>query len=361
MKNLSLLLFIVFFSCSKSIEEKCFITDKDQVFEAYKEKEPYTVKQILNEKPDYLEIVNLKKYRSFKKDSTESDIRNMSDEMAEKNWKSHQEEFKIFKDKFSDQFDFSNKQQTGNLLYALGRNNLGYWLLRIENNKPFAYFLGLSFSHYYINKFQENPILKDGFLQLEGSLVKIIKVPGLPGYDDYSAIEDGKLFKISLKDLMKDSDNDGYNDIFENSVGLNVHNKDTDGDGINDFEDMNPMFKSEKNKFSQLYEMLLPKYADVVNFKNIHYSFTVYESDCDYFHQINPEMRVLFIPENEKDQTQYVKVTDITSGSISKIKKDKTDSNKFYISESWSSGSSDYSAEYKNGKWILNIIGSINI
>jgi hypothetical protein len=39
---------------------------------------------------------------------------------------------------------------------------------------------------------------------------------------------------------MKDSDGDGYNDIFEKCFGLNPDNKDTDGDGINDFEDLNP-------------------------------------------------------------------------------------------------------------------------
>jgi hypothetical protein len=50
-----------------------------------------------------------------------------------------------------------------------------------------------------MNRIQQIPIIKDGFLQFEGSLVKIIKVAGLPGYDDYSAIEDGKLFKINLK------------------------------------------------------------------------------------------------------------------------------------------------------------------
>lgn len=98
---------------------------------------------------------------------------------------------------------------------------------------------------------------------MEGSLVKFVEAGGLPVYHDYSAIEDGKLFKISLKDLFKDSDKDGYNDIFEKSFGLNKNNKDTDGDGADDFNDLNPMFKSEKNKFVQLYEMLLPQYSEL--------------------------------------------------------------------------------------------------
>lgn len=89
-------------------------------------------------------------------------------------------------------------------------------------------------------------MIENGFLQLQGSLVKIVKVPGLPGYDDYSVISDGKLFTIKLEDLTRDSDHDGYNDIFEQSFGLNPDSKDTDGDGINDFEDLSPMFTSGK-------------------------------------------------------------------------------------------------------------------
>lgn len=163
-------------------------------------------------------------------------------------------------------------------------------------------FLGLSFSHYYFNRVQKHPIIKGDYLQIEGSLVKIVKVTGLPGYDDYSAIEDGKLFKIKLKDLMQDSDQDGYNDIFEKSFGLNPNNKDTDGDGIDDFNDMNPMYKSEKNKFSQLYEQIIQTNSGILNSTKQNYSFSIYNNDCDYFHQINPNFRVLFIPENKKEE-----------------------------------------------------------
>ncbi|WP_346985598.1 hypothetical protein [Chryseobacterium sp. POE27] len=159
------------------------------------------------------------------------------------------------------------QQDYDNAKYALGKNDLGYWLLKIADHKPSAYFLGLSFSHYYFNEIQNQPLIKYGFLQIEGSLVQIIKVPGLPGYDDYSAIADGKMFKVNLKELMKDMDQDGYNDIFEKCFGLNPDDKDSDGDGINDFVDVNPMYKSEKNKFTELYEMLLPTYAGAPDFK----------------------------------------------------------------------------------------------
>ncbi|WP_230034971.1 hypothetical protein [Chryseobacterium sp. Bi04] len=350
---------ILLFSCSKTVEDRCFISLTDQIFEGYKEQKSYTVKQILDEKPDYLEIVNLTKYRDFKKDSTELHAYTNSDE-EEKKWKAQEEEFKIFHEKFSMQFWYCSQQKIGNILYGLARNNLGYWLLKIENDKPSAYFMGLSFSHYYFNVVQKQPIIDGDYLQVEGSLVKIIKVPGLPGYDDYSAMEDGKLFKIKLKYLLQDSDKDGYNDIFEKSFGLNPNNADTDRDGINDFADTNPLFKSEKNKFTQLYELMLPNYGDV-KLEQMYYSFAVYKNDCDYFHQINPNQRVLFVPENRRKQTAYTRITDVFQGSISKIKKDVKNPNKFYIYVSGSSFTNDYAAEYQKGKWVIRNIGGISI
>ncbi|SEM89514.1 hypothetical protein SAMN05421856_10845 [Chryseobacterium taichungense] len=361
MKFIYSLVLVLLFSCSETAEDRCFSGLKDKLT-YYQEKKPFTAGQILENKPDYLEIINLEKYRSFKQDSLESRQRYDSDEILEKRWKTHQEEYKIFKEKFSDQFSCSHKQQVGNSLYALGTNDLGFWLLKIENNKPSAYFLGLCFSHYYVNGIQQKPIINGNFLELEGSFVKIIKVPGLPGYDDYSAISDGKLFKINLKDLTKDSDHDGYNDIFEKSFGLNPENKDTDGDGITDFDDLNPMFRSSKNKFTELYELLMPQYAKgESDLKKQHYTFIIFENDCDYFHQVSPDYRILFISESDNKKTYYVKMTDVTRESISKMKKDKKDPDKFYISKSGSSYERDYAAEYKNGKWELEIIGGIDI
>ncbi|MCA6066560.1 hypothetical protein JI747_005170 [Chryseobacterium sp. RG1] len=355
MRILYFIAFALVVSCSKNnIEEHCFITKEEKP--VYVEKKPYTVKEILEKKPEYLQIIDLKEYRSFKKDSLE-----FRDGFSEEKVKANKEKYKLFNEKFPDYFSYSGYYRDGTILYALGSSELGFWLLKIENDKPSAYFLGLSFSHYYINDIQEKPIIKDGYLQFEGSLVKIIKVPGLPGYDDYSAIEDGKLFKIKLDDLMKDSDQDGYNDIFEEAFALNPDNKDTDGDGINDFEDMNPLFKSEKNKFSELYTLLLPSYAEDIDFKKSHYTFEVFKSDCDYFHQISPEMRVLFISKDDKKRTYYTRITDVTRNGVSNMKRDPNNANRFYISKSGSSYQNDYAAEYKEGKWVLEMIGGIVI
>ncbi|AQX13374.1 hypothetical protein KRE40_07065 [Elizabethkingia meningoseptica] len=351
MKKIYLFIIPLIISCSKSIEDRCFMSDKENSFEAYVEEKPYTIQQILNEKPDYLEIENLKNYRSFKTDSIGNTIHNISKEEEERKWKAYKNDYQLFNEAFSEQFWYLKRQQIGETLYALARNGLGYWLLKTENNKPSAYFLGLSFSHYYFNEVQEEPIIKGDYLQIEGSLVKIVKVPGLPGYDDYSAMEDGKLFKIKLKDLMLDSDQDGYNDIFEKSFGLNPYNKDTDGDGINDFDDMNPMYKSEKNKYTQLYEQLLQANSGLENPEKLHYTFRAYQNDCDYFHQVNPYIRVLFIPEEKKKQTSYNRVTNIVRESISKMKKDEKNPDILYFGISGNSSMQHGSAEYKNGEW----------
>ena len=352
-------------SCSKSLEERCFTSSDDISTKNFKNDEDlindnyydyaqkYDVKKIIAEKPDYLQIIYLKKFRSFKKDSLS--LLSKSEEMAKRN-EDDDSEFKTFNDKFSEQFSFSNQQKIGNVRYAFGRNQLGFWLCKIENDQPSAYFLGLSFSHYYINEVQEKPMVNHGFLELEGSFVTIVKVPDLPVYDDYSAIEDGKLFKIALSDLMKDSDNDGYNDIFENCFGLNPDNKDTDGDGIDDFKDLNPMFKSEKNKFTQLYEMLLPDYGSE-DLSNKNYCFEIFSSDCDYFHQINPKYHILFSPEDLHSKTNYLKLTGVSSHGIGKIKRNKNNPDVFYIQSWGNSGMTHYSAEYRNGRWILEVGG----
>lgn len=359
MKNYFLFfaILLLLFSCKNSIEENCFRKENEKVYANYVEKKPFSVKEILKNKPTYLQIVDLKEFRSFVKDSTEAhSFREPTEKDQLTQYQKYKEKYAKFDSLFAGQFQYSAKQSVGNVDYAFARNRLGFWLTKIENNVPKAYFLGLSFSHYYINRVQTLPIVKDGELQLQGSLVKIVKVGGLPGYDDYSAMEDGKLFRIKLSDLEKDSDNDGYNDIFEESFGLNPNSKDTDSDGIDDFNDLNPLFKSEKNKFTQLFEELMPESAvteEWHDIKKMHYFFTVYNNDCEYFQRINPEYRTLIVSKKERKLPYYLQVTDVVSHGFSKLKKDSKNENIYYLSEWGSSFTNDFSAEFKNGKWII--------
>lgn len=363
MKYILILFLFVTFSCEKTKfsqnvnDENCF-TKKDDI-NNYIEKVSLTVKQILYLKPKYLTISALKDFRSFKKDSIEKNSYDFHNEKAEhKKYQDYLDKYSLFTKNFDDQFNYYSKQKIGNIDYALAGNGLGFWLLKSENNKNSAYFLGLSFSNYYINKIQTLPLIENNTLQFDGSFVKIIKVAGLPGYDDYSAIKDGNLFKINLKDVIRDSDNDGYNDIFENCFGLNPKNADSDHDGISDFNDLNPLYKSEKSKFTDLYQQILDEKLNYMkeHTKKLHYTFECFETDCDYFRNVNPISRTLFIPSDESKQTDYLKITDVTHQGISKIKIDKKNPNNFFISEFSSSSGNEYSAEFTNGKWVLNII-----
>ena len=49
-------------------------------------------------------------------------------------------------------------------------------------------------------------------------------------------------WKLSIKEIEKDSDGDGWTDIEEERLGLDPKNKDSDGDGIPDGQDVCPNF-----------------------------------------------------------------------------------------------------------------------
>lgn len=338
MKYLVFLLFV--FSCSKNEEQTNCFNDRSETLNP-EEKIPQTVKGILAHKPEYLQIVELKNFRTFKEDSIyEHDFRIQASEIQKYN-----KDFGIFDYKFERQFICFAKQEVEDTLYSLAKNDAGYWLLKIQNRIPYAYFLGLSFNQYYINIIQEKPIIQDGFLQMEGSFAEKIK----KHYS--SAIEDGKLFKIKLEDLIKDTDKDGYNDIFERSFGLNPNNKDSDGDGLNDLDDMNPLYKSEKNKFSELYQRALPVPFSERNYKKLYYTINFYNSDCNYFHQVDPYIRTIFVSEDKKKKTDYLFVTDVIKNKIIKITKSDKNPNLFYVYEETKSGTLSYCKEFKDGKW----------
>lgn len=64
---------------------------------------------------------------------------------------------------------------------------------------------------------------------------------------------------LSLKDLTRDSDGDGWSDIEEERLGLDPHNPDTDGDGIPDGQDVCPKFKPEPGESTNEEVQILQK------------------------------------------------------------------------------------------------------
>ena len=92
---------------------------------------------------------------------------------------------------------------------------------------------------------------------------------------------------------------------------------------------MNPMYKSEKNKYTQLYEQLLQVNSGFSNPEKLHYTFGIYMSNCDYFHQVNPHIRVLFIPEEKKNKQIILKLRQQLEKKFLKCK--RTKKSKHYI------------------------------
>lgn len=363
MKYFVIVSILLFSSClkrqkmNKSAENNCFTENENKGY--FLDSSPKTIDQILKIKPDYLQISDSNSANGFKIDSLEKSYNNyISEDEFLKRYESKKLIYQNFDKYFNEQFIYISKIKIKKTSYALAKNGLGFWLLKIENNSKSAYFLGLSFSNYYINKNQTLPLVENNNIQFEGSFVKTQMVGGLPGYDVHSSLRDGVLFKINLKELTMDSDKDGYNDIFENCFALNPKNADSDEDGINDFDDLNPLFKSEKSKFTDLYQQILYEKTRHLagERENWHYSFEFFKTDCDYFRKVNPVTRILFLPDDKTKLTNYLRITKVTTDGISNIKIDDTNPNHFFISESSYSSGNDYSAEFVNGKWILNII-----
>ncbi|KQT17492.1 hypothetical protein ASG31_08780 [Chryseobacterium sp. Leaf404] len=125
----------------------------------------------MDEKPAYLQIENLKKFKSFKQDSLERKKNTQSTVFDDKYMENYEYENAKFIEKFGHQFGSITMQNYKGIDYVFARSHEGYWLLELDNNKPKAYFLGLSFSHFSFNSIKNKNFIVNGFLQLEGSLV----------------------------------------------------------------------------------------------------------------------------------------------------------------------------------------------
>lgn len=260
----------------------------------------------------------------------------------------YKQEYFKFESTFGESFLFFARQKTGDQEYALAKSDLGFWLMKFDGETSAAYFLGMSPNQYYLNYVQNQALFADGFLQFQGSFVK------RTGKWKFSKIADGKLFRIKAEDVFRDTDGDGYNDIFENSFGLNPKSEDSDGDGTNDFEDKNPQFQSEKNKFSVLYEKFIESpWRDIV-YKKPNYDFAVYYSDCEYFHQIDPKIKVLFLSNDPEKNSAYVNVTDFEEKGKVDIRRDQKNKDMYIVNYNVGKNEFTFCYEFKNDKWQEN-------
>lgn len=342
MKGLLVLLFPVYLFS----QENCF--DDGQKHYSAKGKLSYYTEMtefILPNNPKHIKYKENRANLSYEQDETSDEYSPMPQDQK---MPEHNNPFTAFQTYFKNQFRYIRFQQAGKSLYAVAVNQFGHWLLEIKGRKPKAYYIGFS-KNTYINHIQKDRFIKNNTLFLDGSFISIKK--GIR-FDEWTAVKDFLTFEINLDDIKKDSDGDRYNDLFENLVFLNPNSRDTDGDGISDYEDLNPLHASEKNRFTQPFESIVePDSGRNYYTARSHYSFEIYESDCNFFQRIHPkDTRILVLSGTQAHQLENNSRSSPFGTFYGRIKKGP-DEKTFYIPYFKSSSGGRIIAEYKNGKW----------
>ena len=147
------------------------------------------------------------------------------------------------------------------ILYTI--NNNYYLKVSKDNGKTWkTYFTGLKVKdHYYFKSNSRYPLWKDNqHIQIEADIVRLVRLPKFRCSPEpqFEKIKNNALVTLNLKEIMKDSDQDGFNDLEEKFVLFtNPKSKDTDNDGIIDSKDSNPKYKSVNNDFTKLVQAIL--------------------------------------------------------------------------------------------------------
>ncbi len=352
MKSYHFLILLALFSCKKDSETKktekeaenqCFIVREGINFdEKTKKYVPPTNEDILKNLPKHIHQKQLSDFEKFNYDQKKTD-----------ELKAKEKEYfasSAYKTKFSEwikslpEFNYLSINQN----FTLAENKYGLWLIEKIGNDFKPYFLGIS-QDFYLNDFygKDQSFLQNNRFVATGTLVNVQRLSRVPMLPKYEVLKDGLEFSIDLKDIKKDSDNDGFNDLFENFIGLNPNSKDTDGDGISDFEDSNPKFKSETSKFASMYESIADEPSEKFN-----YSFTEILTDCSYFQNINPKKRKVLVYKTEDQNPLKKDVLDhFFPRKYSKMKTYKNYPEVYFMDFSDASGDGTISAEFKDGKW----------
>ncbi|MCZ2085680.1 MAG: hypothetical protein LC112_15535 [Flavobacteriales bacterium] len=353
MKVYILLLPFILLSCNKSSETKidskqnteqqCFILNEGINYDdAVKPTDPPTHEEILRNLPAHIKMTDLTDFQKFNYDLKTTEAL----QATEKNYFDSPEYQKKFAEWIAalPEFNYLSLQEN----YALAKNKYGLWIIEKNNSDFKPYFLGLTQNVYLPNFYgKDQKFLLENHFVMNGTLVDIQRLSRVPMLPKYEVIKDGVQFSINLNDIKKDSDKDGFNDLFEKFVGLNPNAADTDGDGISDFNDANPKYKSGTDKFTAMYETLVdhPKSSSK-------YSFVEILTNCEYFQAINPKnIKVLVYNTTEKAPIKEDVLDHFFPGKYSKMKTYKNYDDVYFTDFSDPSGDGTLSAEFVNGKW----------
>lgn len=353
MKRIYLPLFIfILASCTTDRkEDACFENDKKEKT-AYKEFRLDTPQEVLRANPSHIKFTINKNIKSYNEE-IEDDRKSHSEAEDKKRYKAYDHTYAKLIKNFGEQFYYINIGETNGIVYGIGENMFGYWLLEAKNNTADAYYLGLSqFTH--LSKKQPEHFISGNKLVAYGSFVRIGESWAHPFSPEFESVKDRLMFEIDLKTIKRDSDRDRFNDLFEKQVLLNPNSADTDQDGIPDFTDNNPLYRSERSKFTDLYTLIIDRKYEQSGFSKGNYFFAGYFSDCDYFHRINPtEVKVLIYPDKYRPSLKSDYNLGMFPEYIGKIRKDK-DKNRFYINYGSGGGGGFFEATFKNGRWTFS-------
>jgi len=355
-KIYALLLPFLLFSCdkkisenqnsTKSVEENCFILSNGINYdEPAKQVIAPTPAEILKNLPKHIKMTDLEDFKKFSYEKKETAVL----KAQEKKYFASAEYLNTFKTWISALPEFNYVSQEGN--FALAKNKYGLWIVEKIGNEFKPYFLGLPQNVYLEDFYGKNQkFMNENNFVMKGSLVDVQRLSRIPMLPKYEVIKEGVEFSINLDDLRKDSDQDGFNDLFEKFIGLNPNSADTDGDGIPDFKDPNPKYKSETSKFTVMYEMMVDEPAT-----NANYSFTEILTNCDYFLKINPKSKKVLMYTTSETAPIKEDVLDLFfPGKYSKMKTYPNYPEVYFTDFSDLTGDGTISAEYKNGKWKLD-------
>lgn len=149
------------------------------------------------------------------------------------------------------------------ILYTTDSFQSREYYLRIskDNGKTWKnYFTGLTVNHpYFLKSNSGYPLWKDeNHIQIEADITRMSKSPIYGSPSEFNLIKNNALLTLDLTEVLKDSDNDGINDIEETrKLFTNPYSNDTDGDGIVDAEDNNPKYETPENDFTKLLQGIL--------------------------------------------------------------------------------------------------------
>lgn len=353
MKVYFLLLPLFILSCNKSAdsnikdeestEQQCFILNEGANYDPIaKPVAKLTHAEILKNLPAHIQIKEASDFTPFN-----YDLKSTEDLQAkEKSYFESPEYQKKFSEWITALPEFNYLSIQDN--YALAKNKYGLWIIEKNGSDFKPYFLGLT-QNIYLPDFygKDQKFLDSNQFLMNGTVVDIQRLSRIPMLPKYEVIKDGVQFIINLNEIKKDSDEDGFNDLFEKFIGLNPNSADSDNDGIADFTDPNPKYKSGTDKFTAMYETLVDHPKAVTK-----YSFTEILTDCDYFQTINPKnIKVLMYNTTEKAPIKDDVLDNFFPGKYSKMKTYKGYPEVYFTDFSDKSGDGTLSTEFVNGKW----------